>query len=241
MATAAELEQYRTAVQTLVTEAKRDLLQLWMSLQGNPPETVRDVLLEYLPVLTEQYGTAAAALAAEWFESLPTGGWATLAPPVPAPVVEGALRREAGKLWTPSPDAAIAALQQDLTEWVQRPGRHTVQKSAITLDMGWVRVPQGAKTCAFCLMLASRSVGWLYRSKETALHRKRDGEKFHPDCDCQIVPARGEDDIPWDPDPAFRVYRAATDLAGTTSDTAEILATIRRIAPDAVTDGVRTS
>ena len=44
----------------------------------------------------------------------------------------------------------------------------------------WARVPTGAETCMFCIMLASR--GFAYHSEETASHA-------HANCDCRIVPS----------------------------------------------------
>lgn len=46
----------------------------------------------------------------------------------------------------------------------------------------WARIPTGAETCPFCIMLASR--GFVYHSAEKA------GSKghYHPNCDCRIVP-----------------------------------------------------
>lgn len=49
----------------------------------------------------------------------------------------------------------------------------------------YARVPDGAETCAFCIMLASR--GPVYRSADTA----GEGNHFHDNCDCRIVPIWG--------------------------------------------------
>lgn len=238
MATETDLTEFRGAAAGLVRDAQADLMQLWRSLQGNDPSLIRDAMLEYLPVIVEEYGSAAAVLAAEWFESLPTAGWATLAPPVASSIVEGTLRREAATLFTDDPAPFAQALAQDFTEWIQRPARHTLQRSAEHNRMGWVRVPRGRKTCSFCLTLAGRSAGWLYTTEHRAKYRRSDGEKYHPDCDCQVVPAHDGDDLPWNPDPFYEMYRAAAGQAGTTSDLNAILAQMRRMFPDAVTDGV---
>lgn len=48
----------------------------------------------------------------------------------------------------------------------------------------WARVPTGAETCQFCLMLASR--GFVYLSAEKA-GKDSDGH-YHANCDCRIVP-----------------------------------------------------
>ena len=44
----------------------------------------------------------------------------------------------------------------------------------------WARIPAGAETCMWCIMLASR--GFTYQSAETASHA-------HANCDCRIVPS----------------------------------------------------
>lgn len=45
----------------------------------------------------------------------------------------------------------------------------------------WARVPRGAETCPFCMMLASR--GFVYYSKESAALFAHD----HEHCDCDII------------------------------------------------------
>ena len=54
----------------------------------------------------------------------------------------------------------------------------------------WARIPTGAETCKFCIMLASR--GFVYHSEETASHA-------HSSCDCRVVPS-------WDKSPAAQGY-----------------------------------
>lgn len=52
--------------------------------------------------------------------------------------------------------------------------------------IGWARVPSGAESCPFCVMLASR--GAVYQSKETAAAFKHETKQGHNACDCRIVP-----------------------------------------------------
>ena len=54
----------------------------------------------------------------------------------------------------------------------------------------WARIPTGAETCKFCIMLASR--GFVYHSEETASHA-------HAHCDCRVVPS-------WDKSPTAQGY-----------------------------------
>lgn len=68
-------------------------------------------------------------------------------------------------------------------------GSHKRQSRALEYgDVAYARVPTGARTCTYCMMLASR--GFAYHSESTA----RDGD--HRQCDCLIVPGRfGMDSI----------------------------------------------
>lgn len=52
--------------------------------------------------------------------------------------------------------------------------------------VGFARVPSGAETCAFCLMLASR--GAVYKSEQTARFKDGTRDPYHNNCDCVIVP-----------------------------------------------------
>ena len=49
--------------------------------------------------------------------------------------------------------------------------------------MRFARVPTGAVTCSFCMMLASR--GWIYASEKSA----GAFDRYHAHCDCQVVPS----------------------------------------------------
>ena len=64
----------------------------------------------------------------------------------------------------------------------------------------WARVPTGADTCEFCIMLASR--GFTYQSAETASHA-------HANCDCRIVPSWDKDNPSvegYDPEEYYQQY-----------------------------------
>lgn len=77
----------------------------------------------------------------------------------------------------------------------------------------FARVPSGAETCPFCLMLASR--GFEYRSEKSAAYKK-DGGHYHPNCDCRIVAGfDGMDVEGYDPDALYERY---SDCANTVAD-----------------------
>ena len=55
-------------------------------------------------------------------------------------------------------------------------------------EAGYMRVPTGDSTCAWCIMLASR--GPVYYTEESAggdQYHKGELDHFHPFCDCEIV------------------------------------------------------
>lgn len=64
----------------------------------------------------------------------------------------------------------------------------------------YARVPTGAETCDFCIMLASR--GFAYKSEESASHS-------HAHCDCRIVPEfiKGQSVEGYDPEKYYEQYR----------------------------------
>ena len=70
----------------------------------------------------------------------------------------------------------------------------------------WARVPGGAETCSFCLMLAS--FGFNTSSSDTASHT-------HANCDCRIVPQWGEDSIEgYDPEGMYERYELCLGAIG---------------------------
>ncbi|MCF2705822.1 EndoU domain-containing protein [Arcanobacterium haemolyticum] len=97
----------------------------------------------------------------------------------------------------------------------------------------WARVPTGATTCAFCLMLASR--GFAYTSEESAGREMQ----YHSDCDCKIIPSWGKQVLKgYDPDRFAEMYEAAKQAAGAGAGYRSVLAKLRRLHRGEVTDGV---
>lgn len=67
----------------------------------------------------------------------------------------------------------------------------------------FARVPTGAETCDFCLMLASR--GFVYRSADSATHS-------HANCDCRIVPSWKANKVEgYDPKALYKRWQEAID------------------------------
>ena len=85
-------------------------------------------------------------------------------------------------------DEAIAAFEDLLLERVEYEAKRAIAYNTIDNTRHdpdqprFARVPQGEKTCDFCLMLASR--GPVYLTEESA----GAFTKYHAHCDCKVVP-----------------------------------------------------
>ncbi len=130
-------------------------------------------------------------------------------------------------------------LESSLSRLVLAPARATVADN-IAADPAkprWIRVPTGAKTCEFCMMLASRELGPNfrgYRSEGAALFNDN-ADRFHKGCNCQAVPVfPGDDPHELSPNMADYqdLYERATESAGTHSDAKKILAHMRQLNRD---------
>jgi hypothetical protein len=236
------LEEFRLANKELSRLVKRDLTAFFASLNLGRPEAARNALLEFLPMLTAQYGDIAASVAAEFYEEMRAsqgarGSFTALgAPSVPTEAVEARVRSAAAHLWTPTPGDMLGGLLLAADKFAKQPGRDTIATNAKREGVRWARVPSGAKTCSWCLILASRDA--VYSSKKAA---GGDGHRFHGDCDCQPVRIAKPSDYPRDylPEDFYEKYQQARDAAGS-GDIKDISAAMRREFPDLVKDGVHT-
>lgn len=153
-----------------------------------------------------------------------------------------------------------ARLEGKLQRHVQQAGRDTIALNAAADDQafGYIRVPRGEKTCAFCIMLASRAidVGFSGYGKSSVKWSEDEGrnihvvtgagrtptasrnglrgigEKYHDHCDCEPMPLlAGQTE--WEISPNFgdyqdKYYKASAN-AGTSTDTRKILAAMRQL------------
>lgn len=66
--------------------------------------------------------------------------------------------------------------------YVKRSAQESMIRNCIDASVRYARVPSGFETCSFCFMLASRGFVYGDEEKAGATH------KFHPHCDCIVVP-----------------------------------------------------
>lgn len=196
--------------------ALRDLRAWWSALDTGDAKAARESLQRFLPVLVAAYGPMAASLALDHYEaSRAAAGVSRPFRPVMAPMPPlEQLMRSAG--WAaaplfgaaPDPAASLGRLEGATQRLVQAPGRDTLIDNAARDGARWARMPSGATTCAWCLVLASR--GPAYESREDA----GGGDAWHDDCDCQPVVTWGDEPLPYDPEPLYQQYLDARYRAG---------------------------
>lgn len=221
MPTASEVAQVRQALQTISSSAQSDWQQIWNSLGSNQ---VTEPLAESWTGLIEHYGDMSSTLAADLVEAQ-MDDWGMRPQIDLVPGVDP--KRSVARLgWAIATVSQLANMLELLDELVKQPYRSTLQDSAIASGAGWARVPTGADTCEFCLLLASR--GAVYSSRRVAIYGFS-GKKYHGDCDCTPTLVRGPEDYPkgYNPDDLYDRYDAATSAVGR-HDTREVLAQMRR-------------
>lgn len=196
MVSASEAERLRQAQIGVRRLVERDLNRMWARVWSSFPDgptkpyNVRDAFLQSVPNLVNRYGEDAAAVAADWYEIQRdregVGGSfrAVIAPSPYQDATEGMVRRTAGALWTPNPEAMLVGLRAATGKYVLAASRATVQRnvSRDPASSGWQRVVRPG-ACEFCRLLHGR--GAVYR--ESTVHFAA-----HGDCNCAAAPS-------WDP------------------------------------------
>jgi hypothetical protein len=201
--TAPPVDQARADLELLLGEAQIGLSGVWVT---GSAETVRDALEAALPDLVALYGSAAASLAADWYDesrdqARVDGRFQAIVADLPdLGATEALAGWGTGPLFQAEPDmeAARSQVEGGFQKIVGDMHRDTVIRSlsADPQAKGWIRQTTG-KSCNFCVMIAAR--GAVY-SAHTA------NFSSHNHCDCIAVPAWGDpvDVVPYVPSQRFR-------------------------------------
>lgn len=180
--------QVRDALRGLNALARRDLAAAFAELNRLPADRVAGPLAVVLQELGDKYGTAAAALAADWYDELRdesgAGGRFTAEPVAD---VETARYRALARwgidpLFGPQSDvsAALTLLAGGLQRTIADQHRLTIVDNSIrdTAAAGWKRVGVGG-SCGFCRMLIDR--GHVYTEAGVTF-------RSHDHCNCAASP-----------------------------------------------------
>lgn len=202
MATPAEHQRDLAEIERIAQNDLRILFQ-----RADTADEVRDALLDVLPRLVPYYGSAAAALAADWYDDLRD----EVAAPgrfraIPAVYVADEGRADSLARWAVSPmyQAEPDKVTTFAKAWgatqmlIADAGRETVIGS-IRQDPragGWSRATDG-DACKFCRDIAGRGAVYSADTADFGSHDK---------CGCVAVPAFGivRDVKPYTPSQRFR-------------------------------------
>ncbi len=215
-----DIDELAGALANVSERAKERLLWLFESIDQRHPGQLRDVMLEVLPALVREHGEQAIAVAADWYEGIrlrEIGGRhprVIAADTYPDAAVANRVRSAMGHAYRGDSKRAIEVLTTSIDKYIKQAARDTITNAADRDGVAWARVPRGATTCGFCLMLASR--GWAYTSEHAAFYRG-DGKKYHGNCDCQPVPKFGNKTPKidgYDPETLYTEYLDARKKVG---------------------------
>lgn len=172
---------YRAVVDALTDRALADLREIFD--RNSDPDSIRDDLLANLPALVDRYGSAVAAVAADWYDDLrDEAGIVDLyfAEPAEAPDTE---RTEILARWGVGPlyedgdvETAYSVTAGGAQRIIEDTGRQTVTRSSSRdpHSDGWIRSTSGGG-CDYCQGLAGAHTGPEFTS--------------HDRCRCIAVPA----------------------------------------------------
>nr|DAV56277.1 MAG TPA: minor capsid protein [Caudoviricetes sp.] len=203
---------YFKAVKGCSKAARNDFAKVWAMLDFEDKDYSISLLLDLLPGLVDKYGEAAATAAAEMYEAVMVASTGRL---VPAELSETYGRKIVKSVYFASDlirrgeyQRARSVLDSAIDYYTKQPARNTVYRNAKRDGARYARVPTGAETCEFCLMLASR--GWVYHTEEAAGGK---GNSYHTDCDCMPVVSFSKNPVVegYDPDALHQEYLKIAD------------------------------
>ncbi len=189
--------QFRSGVAALASLAARDLAALWAVVTS--AAQAREALSDVLPALVDRYGSASAALAADWYDDLrDEAGVPGRFTAFPAEVgAMGALALAGwgvGPLFAADPDwaSAISLIRGGLQRRIANAARDTITASSVADPgaSGWQRVGRGGSSCAFCRMLIGRGSVYTEARADFA---------SHDSCNCAATPAWDGQPLPVQP------------------------------------------
>lgn len=235
------VESYRARNQGIRERLVRELESFWSRNQD------RETLKGFLARMITRYGDEAAQAGAEFYDRLREeagvdGSFtATPAPRSPQAAVETNVNWSTIPLETGDFETALDRSRNVVDRMVLERGRESVSHNIDRDRKGnarFARVPTGAETCEFCLILASR--GFVYLSDKTAGFRRSDFDTYHPSCDCTPVAEFSNDPLleGYDPDRFYDIYLAAREEAGS-GDIRDIAAALRAMRKDKSLDDIR--
>lgn len=200
MPTNQEWAEYRAANEELRRLVERDIRQIWRAVDVSDRARFRQVILDNIPSLVDEYGKISASLAADFFETS-VGRAPLLAAPVTREAAEASARWAIGPVWEDKPEKALGQLTTSMARHVRQAGRDTVRDSALdTRGVAYARVLRGDENCGFCVTMAGRGAVYTESTAVGDVERRARGggyaKAYHDECDCDVIAIASESDWP---------------------------------------------
>ena len=201
-----EWNNYITTLRAINDEAAQKIINFinYMGIENISGDQTK-LLIDYCYNIVRQYGEAAGALSAEMYDAVAALEGRYLAP---AEIAELASYGDVAKAvnGTLNVSQNVEEIASAAARWVKMASADTTLHNAIRDGAQFAWIPYG-KTCAFCLVLASR--GWQYASK--AALKGGHAEHIHSNCDCQsAIRYDNKSTVDgYDPDEYLSMYRHA--------------------------------
>lgn len=199
--------KYITLLRAINDKAANEL-EVWIKYNGGDvllDPDIRDSngnnIIDAAYMITEKYGSASAAVAAEYVEAMAELSGVVIAPAelAPNPTYGEVSKTVYGTLKT---SKNVEELSSAVGRLVKRTGARTTRLNARRDGAEFAWVPTG-DTCAFCITLASN--GW--QNARKADH----AEHIHSNCDCTYaIRYNGDTNVAgYDPDKYYEQYKNA--------------------------------
>lgn len=208
------IENYSRALNVISERARASLVDALSQIDYTADvASVREAVIAAMQPACGASSSAAARLAADFYDGLRALFG----------IDDGFMAEADGMRNAEATEGAVRAFAQDLVDG--KPSEQFVNKCLERLDYEtrrsanmcmahnakrdprkpkWARIPTGAETCPWCLMLASR--GFDYNSEAAADHN-------HAGCDCKVVPSwdKSPEAQGYDPDAYYDEWQDAID------------------------------
>lgn len=208
----ADIINYHDKVGSLTEKAVNELTRRVSHIGAREPERRARFIRMHVRALAQEYGMQEKELGAQWYEHCAKAAGIDVEPAIVGDIDYGRLDGyfdsvledyvDGNEPWERTEAKVAEAFESQMRgfergtilENLDRDEGYSRRRYRQTMraarKAGYARVPVG-ETCAWCYMLAS--LGYFYRSEETALGVEPD--HYHAHCDCIAVPYTGPDDI----------------------------------------------
>lgn len=226
MATPGQVDEFRDANAELIAQVEDRLDEFWAAAGSGNPVSALNALLNFVPLLTQEFGELAAEVAMGWFEELrfdaidagqiaavgrATSFEVVRTDPVILEISAASRSYWQHRLATDGPDVVVSSIKDGTTKAVRQSGRQAIGRNADRdpAARGWQRLTRPG-ACRFCRALANRGGVYTRSSVRFAAHG--------PKCNCVAAPT-------WDrdaPEVEPFVYVASQNTAGMTPEQRQI-------------------